>query len=114
VFINCSPCDRNLPALKQLPIVVSSLIKKGLMESQNTESRSNRRVLVGKVVSTKMDKTVVVEVERRVMHPKYGKFVRSRSKYHAHDENNTCELNQVVSIQESRPYSKLKRWLVIS
>ena len=84
------------------------------MESQNTESRSNRRVLVGKVVSIKMDKTAVVEVERRVMHPKYGKFVRSRSKYHAHDENNSCKLNQVVSIQESRPISKLKRWVVLS
>ena len=83
------------------------------MESQNTESSSNRRVLVGKVISTKMDKTVVVEVERRVMHAKYGKFVRQRSKYHAHDEANACTLNQVVSIQESRPYSKLKRWVVL-
>ena len=71
------------------------------------------RVLQGKVVSNKMDKTVVVEVERRVLHPKYKKFVRSRAKYHAHDENNECSVNDEVLIQESRPLSKTKRWVVI-
>jgi small subunit ribosomal protein S17 len=86
------------------------------MESQETESENgtNRRVMVGNVVSNSMDKTVVVEVERRVMHPKYGKFVRRRTKYHAHDENNACKLNEVVTIRESRPYSKMKRWVVVS
>ena len=72
------------------------------------------RVLQGKVVSDKMDKTVVVEVERRVLHPKYKKFVRKRARYHAHDENNDCSMNETVMIQESRPLSKRKRWVVIN
>ena len=72
------------------------------------------RVLQGKVVSNKMDKTVVVEVERRVLHPKYKKFVRKRARYHAHDENNDCSMNETVMIQESRPLSKRKRWVVIN
>ena len=80
------------------------------MENEKT---SKRRVLQGKVVSNKMNKTVVVEVERRVLHPKYKKFMKKNARYHAHDENNEYELNDVVQIQESRPLSKLKRWNVI-
>ena len=80
------------------------------MENEKT---SKRRILQGKVVSNKMDKTVVVEVERRVLHPKYKKFMKKNARYHAHDENNEYELNDVVHIQESRPLSKLKRWNVI-
>ena len=80
------------------------------MENEKT---SKRRVLQGKVVSNKMDKTVVVEVERRVLHPKYKKFMKKNARYHAHDENNEYEVNDVVQIQESRPLSKLKRWNVI-
>ncbi|MAA79499.1 MAG: 30S ribosomal protein S17 [Deltaproteobacteria bacterium] len=80
------------------------------MENEKT---SKRRILQGKVVSNKMDKTVVVEVERRVLHPKYKKFMKKNARYHAHDENNEYELNDVVQIQESRPLSKLKRWNVI-
>jgi small subunit ribosomal protein S17 len=81
------------------------------MESEET---SKRRVLQGKVVSNKMDKTVVVEVERRVLHPKYKKYMKKNARYHAHDENNDCQLNDLVQIQESRPLSKLKRWNVIN
>ena len=77
------------------------------------ESKSRRRELSGKVVSNKSNKTVVVEVERRVLHPKYKKFVRKSTKYHAHDENNSCGINDVVVIRESRPLSKLKRWVVV-
>ena len=78
------------------------------------EKTSLSRVLQGKVVSNKMEKTVVVEVERRVLHPKYKKFVRKRARYHAHDENNDCNMNEIVMIQESRPLSKRKRWVVIN
>ena len=78
------------------------------------EKSSLSRVLQGKVVSNKMDKTVVVEVERRVLHPKYKKFVRKRARYHAHDENNDCTMNETVMIRESRPLSKRKRWVVIN
>jgi small subunit ribosomal protein S17 len=79
------------------------------MDSQN----NNRRELHGKVISNKMDKTVVVQVERRVLHQKYKKYVRLHSKYHAHDEENECLMNDDVTIRESRPLSKKKRWVVV-
>ncbi|MCS6931531.1 MAG: 30S ribosomal protein S17 [Acetobacteraceae bacterium] len=72
-----------------------------------------KRVLVGRVVSDKMDKTVTVLVERRVMHPLYKKFIRRSKKYAAHDEANLCREGDMVSIEECRPISKRKSWLVI-
>lgn len=77
-----------------------------------TTNASNRRKLTGTVVSDKMDKTVVVLVERMVPHPLYGKFVRRSTKYKAHDENNECHTGDTVMIEESRPYSKRKSWKV--
>jgi small subunit ribosomal protein S17 len=71
-----------------------------------------KRMLQGVVVSDKQDKTVVVKVERRFMHPVYKKTVRRSKKYHAHDENNEFKVGDVVSIEECRPISKLKRWAV--
>lgn len=71
-----------------------------------------RRVLQGVVVSDKADKTVVVKVERDVMHPVYHKYVKQHKKYAAHDEQNTCRIGDVVSIIESRPISKRKTWMV--
>jgi small subunit ribosomal protein S17 len=76
-------------------------------------NNSGRRVLTGRVVSSKMDKTVAVEVIRRVKHPRYHKFVNRRSVFKAHDADNACETDDVVVIQESRPLSRTKRWLVI-
>jgi len=73
-----------------------------------------RRVLTGRVVSDKTDKTVTVLVERRVMHPLYKKFIRRSKKYAAHDEANLCKEGDVVSIEECRPISKTKSWLVVS
>jgi small subunit ribosomal protein S17 len=73
-----------------------------------------RRILEGKVVSEKMDKTVTVLVERRYMHPMYKKYVKTSSKYAAHDENNAFKAGDVVAIQECRPISKRKKWVVIS
>ena len=72
-----------------------------------------KRVLQGVVVSDKGDKTIVVRVERRVMHPIYKKFIRRSKKYHAHDEGNQFKVGDVVRIQECRPISKLKSWEVI-
>ncbi len=72
-----------------------------------------KRILQGVVVSDKMDKTVVVRVERRVMHPIYKKFIRRSKKYHAHDENNAFKPGDVVRICECRPLSKTKCWEVI-
>ena len=72
-----------------------------------------KRVLTGRVVSDKMDKTVTVLVERRVMHPLYKKFIRRSKKYAAHDEANACKEGDVVQIEECPPISKRKAWTVI-
>ena len=72
-----------------------------------------KRILSGTVVSNKTDKTVVVKVMRQVRHKLYKKIVRKTKKYHAHDELNKFNLGDVVRIQESKPYSKKKKWLVI-
>ena len=74
--------------------------------------RGQGRELVGRVVSAKMDKTVVVEVERLARHPMYEKVMRLRKKYKAHDEENACRAGDVVRIIESRPLSRQKRWRV--
>ena len=73
-----------------------------------------KRILQGVVVSAKQDKTVVVSVERQVMHPVYKKFVKKSKKFAAHDENNQYKEGDVVSIIESKPYSKTKTWTVIN
>jgi small subunit ribosomal protein S17 len=74
--------------------------------------RGRRKSLIGRVDSDKMDKTVIVEVQRRLMHPVYKKFVKSRAKYMAHDETNQCHVGDTVEIQEDRPRSRNKRWKV--
>ena len=72
-----------------------------------------RRLLTGRVTSDKMDKTVTVLVERRVMHPLYKKFIRRSKKYAAHDEANLCREGDTVRIEECLPFSKRKAWLVV-
>ncbi len=72
--------------------------------------RKSRKELVGKVVSNKMNKSIVVSVERRVKHPKYGKFIRKTSTFMAHDETNLANIGDLVRIMETRPLSKNKRW----
>ena len=72
-----------------------------------------KRILQGVVVSDKNDKTIVVEVERRFTHPLLKKTVRRSKNYHAHDENEKCKVGDNVSIEETRPLSKLKRWIVV-
>ena len=71
------------------------------------------REFIGEVVSDKPNKTVVVQVERRVSHPKYKKIIRRRAKFHAHDENNQYKVGDRVRIRECRPLSKLKTWEVV-
>ena len=72
-----------------------------------------KRVLTGLIVSDKGDKTVVVNVERKVKHPLYGKIIRRTKKYHAHDEGNEFKAGETVRIEETAPISKLKTWKVI-
>lgn len=77
-----------------------------------TNSTSNARIVTGKVISDKMNKTIVVQVERKVKHPKYGKIIKRTTKLHAHDEKEACKIGNVVRIKESRPISKNKHWVL--
>ncbi|MCB9049193.1 MAG: 30S ribosomal protein S17 [Lewinellaceae bacterium] len=77
------------------------------------ENRNLRKQRTGVVTSNKMDKTIAVSVERRLRHPIYGKFVKKSKKFIAHDENNDCNIGDVVRIMESRPLSKTKRWRLV-
>ncbi|MBA3027801.1 MAG: 30S ribosomal protein S17 [Proteobacteria bacterium] len=76
------------------------------------ETRGQRKELFGTIVSDRMDKTVVVLVERLVKHPLYHKYIRRRSKFSAHDEANSCKIGDKVRITESRPLSRTKKWRV--
>ncbi|MCI8711334.1 MAG: 30S ribosomal protein S17 [Ruminococcus sp.] len=77
------------------------------------EERNLRKVRVGKVVSDKMDKTVVVAVENHVKHPLYKKIIKRTYKLKAHDENNECRIGDTVKVMETRPLSKEKRWRLV-
>ena len=77
------------------------------------EERNLRKVRVGKVVSNKMEKTIVVAIEDHVRHPKYNKIMNRTIKIHAHDEQNVCSIGDKVSVMETRPYSKTKRWRLV-
>ena len=72
------------------------------------------RTISGKVVSNKMDKSIVVLVERKIKHPVYGKFVKRSTKLHAHDEANECRIGDTVTIKQTRPLSKTKTWALES
>lgn len=77
------------------------------------QTTSNKRIITGRVVSDKMDKTIVVLIERKVPHPKYGKYVTRRTKLFAHDEENSCQLGDTVMVQEGRPLSRNKNWVLV-
>ena len=77
------------------------------------QTRKLRKVRVGKVVSDKMDKTVVVAIVDNVRHPKYGKIIKRTVKIHVHDELNECGIGDTVSVMETRPLSKTKRWRLV-
>ena len=83
------------------------------MSEQQTEGRASRKVRTGVVVSERMDKTVLVKIERSMRHPVYKKTVRRSSKLAAHDENNDAHLGDTVRVVETRPLSKTKRWRVL-
>ncbi len=77
------------------------------------ETRNLRKEKVGVVMSDKMEKSIVVSVERKVKHPKYGKFVKKTTKFIAHDEKNDCNIGDTVKIMETRPLSKTKNWRLV-
>ena len=77
------------------------------------EKRNLRRTITGTVTSNKMEKSITVAVERKIMHTKYGKYLKKTKKYHAHDEANDAKIGDTVKIMETRPLSKLKRWRLV-
>jgi small subunit ribosomal protein S17 len=77
---------------------------------QTTTERGRRKVRTGTVVSDRMEKTVVVSIERLVKHPTYGRYIRRRQKFKVHDEKNECRIGDVIRFTETRPLSKDKRW----
>jgi len=77
------------------------------------ETRKSRKIRVGKVVSDKMDKTIVVAIQDNVRHPKYGKIIKRTVKIHAHDAENACGIGDTVSVMETRPLSATKRWRLV-
>lgn len=79
----------------------------------DAKERHGRKTLQGEVVSSKMDKTLVVKVTRTIRHPQYEKVIKRFKKYYAHDEKNQCKEGDTVTIMETRPLSKLKRWRVV-
>jgi small subunit ribosomal protein S17 len=81
--------------------------------AQTTVERNLRKVRVGRVVSNKMEKSCVVAVERKVKHPKYGKFMKKTTKLMVHDESNECGIGDTIRVMETRPLSKNKRWRLV-
>ncbi|MEO6723150.1 MAG: 30S ribosomal protein S17 [Ferruginibacter sp.] len=84
-----------------------------MSEVTTTVERNLRKTKAGVVSSNKMDKSIIVLVERNVKHPLYGKFVKKSTKFHAHDEKNECSIGDTVRIMETRPMSKTKRWRLV-
>jgi len=82
-------------------------------ETTTSIVRNLRKTRVGVVSSNKMDKTIVIKVERKIKHPLYGKFLKKTTSFHAHDEKNECSIGDTVKIMESRPLSKTKRWRLV-
>lgn len=87
--------------------------QQGAPATGSPKARTSRKVMRGTVTSTKMDKTVVVQVDRKVRHPLYEKFVSRRTKLYAHDENNEAKVGDVVDVTQTRPLSKLKSWRLL-
>ena len=84
-----------------------------MTEQNSVNQEKSQRTVMGKVVSDKMNKTIVVQIERKVKHPLYGKYVRRFSKMYVHDEDNACRIGDLVLIEHTRPLSKTKRWKLI-
>ena len=82
--------------------------------TEDVKTRNRRKVRVGRVVSDRMEKTIVVSIERLVKHPTYGRYVRRRAKFKVHDEKNECKIGDLVRFMETRPISKDKRWRFVA
>lgn len=83
------------------------------MTNETNIESAKKKSVTGQVTSNKMNKTIVVQIERKVKHPLYGKYVKRYTKMYAHDENNECRIGDVVTIEQTKPLSKLKRWKLV-
>ncbi len=94
---------------------VETLNKENITVTANavTENNTKKRMLVGKVTSNKPNKTIIVAIERQVIHPLYKKYFKRTKKVMAHDEDNTCQIGDLVKIKECRPLSARKRWMLV-
>jgi small subunit ribosomal protein S17 len=94
-----------------------SKMEKSTLNTENvtagTDTSSNKRILQGKVVSSKADKTIVIKVVRQIAHPLYKKYFKRSKKFMAHDEQNSCNIGDTVKVRECRPLSAMKRWELI-
>lgn len=84
-----------------------------MTDQTSVEQSATQHTVIGTVISNKMDKTIVVQIQRKVKHPLYGKYVKRFSKMYAHDETNACQIGDVVMIKHGRPLSKTKRWTLV-
>lgn len=84
-----------------------------MTEQNNILPSKPLQIVIGKVISEKMNKTIVVQIERKVKHPLYGKYIRRFTKMYAHDESNACKAGDFVKIKQSRPLSKTKHWVLV-
>lgn len=91
----------------------NEMINQTTPEAAPTNTPSSARSIIGRVSSNRMDKTITVIIERIERHPLYGKYVRRRTKLHAHDENNECQIGDTVLLEQCRPLSKTKFWRLI-
>ena len=103
------------PAVEAAPAAVAEKANYFAPEEEAEDTgRNERKTRVGLVASNKMDKTISVVIERRLKHPIYGKYVKKSNKLIAHDENNECQIGDLVRIMETRPMSRRKRWRLVS
>ena len=92
---------------------VTTMFSTATATEETTEARNERKTRIGLVTSNKMDKTIAVEIQRRLQHPIYGKYVKKSKKLIAHDETNECQIGDLVKIMETRPLSRRKRWRLV-
>jgi small subunit ribosomal protein S17 len=105
-----APLSDEQPAMSETPSNAAPAVQP---EQAEIPKRHLRKTRVGEVVSNKMDKTIVVEVVRRVRHAKFGKITKRTKKFYAHDEQNQCAVGDLVRVEETRPLSRLKRWQLV-
>ena len=105
--------SENLEQVNNTPDVSSAPETNGEASSDSLLKRGRRKTRIGKVISNKMDKSIIVAIERRIIHPIYKKYFKKTTKFMAHDQNNVANIGDIVKIMETRPLSARKRWRLV-